>query len=291
MVEAELGGLPTEARFYPVNRYLDFYSASLRELERFWAGVAEELTWFKTWDRVLEWDYPFARWFVGGRINASYDAVDRHHKTWRKNKAAYIWEGEPGDRRVLTYADLYREVNHFSSVLKRLGVQKGDRAAIYMPMIPELPISILAASRIGATFTVVFSGFSASALADRINDSGAKLLITADGGYRRGKIIPLKEVADEAVKTCPMIEHVVLYRRTGLDVNVQEGRDHWWHDLMKIADSYVEPAEVDATHPLYILYTSGTTGRPKGVVHSTGGYLVYVYTTQKWVFDGGSVAA
>ncbi|MEM4417016.1 MAG: acetate--CoA ligase, partial [Nitrososphaerota archaeon] len=277
--------LDVSAKIYPVNRYLELYNRSLEDPERFWEEQARELDWFRSWDRVLEWNPPFAKWFVGGRLNACYNALDRHLKSWRKNKAALIWEGEPGERRVLTYHDLYREANRFADALLRLGVKTGDRVGIYMPLIPELPISMLAASRIGATFTVVFSGFSAGALADRLNDAEAKVLITADGGYRRGRIVNLKENADKALASCPTVEHVVVYRRTGHSVPFKEGRDIWWDDIVKDSRNYVEPVSVESNHPLYILYTSGTTGKPKGVVHSTGGYLVYVSATQKWVFD------
>ncbi len=278
------GPLPTESRIWP-KRYEEVYERSLRDLEGFWAEQAKRLDWFKTWDRVLEWDPPYARWFIGGRLNASYNALDRHVATWRKNKAAIIWEGEPGDEKVITYYKLYREVNRFASVLKDLGVRKGDRVAIYLPMIPELPVAMLACARIGAVHTVVFSGFSSTALADRINDSRAKVLVTADGGYRRGRVVPLKRIADEAVDRAPSMETVVVVRRTGSEVSMHEGRDYWWHDLMEGARDYVEPEPVESTHPLFILYTSGTTGKPKGIVHGTGGYLVGVESTMRWVFD------
>ncbi|MEM3032244.1 MAG: AMP-binding protein, partial [Nitrososphaerota archaeon] len=277
--------LDTTTRVYPINRYLELYRQSVAERERFWAEQAKLLDWYRTWDKVLEWDLPFAKWFVGGRINASYNALDRHIKTWRRTKAALIWEGEPGERRVLTYYDMYRETNKMADALLRLGVRTGDRVGIYMPLIPEMLVAMLAASRIGATFTVVFSGFSSGALADRLNDSEAKILVTVDGGYRRGRVIPLKENADMALNKTPSIERVIVYRRLGRGVPMKDGRDLWWDDLVKGASSYVEPVQVESNHPLYVLYTSGTTGKPKGVVHSTGGYLVYVAATQKWVFD------
>lgn len=277
--------LDTTTHVYPTNRYLQLYHDSLKDRERFWSEQARQLDWYRTWDKVLEWNPPFAKWFVGGMLNASYNALDRHLKTWRRNKAALIWEGEPGEQRVFTYYDMFRETNRFADALLRLGVKKGDRVGIYMPLVPELMAAVLAAARIGAIFSVVFSGFSAGALADRLNDSEAKVLVTADGGYRRGRVVPLKENADMAVSRCPSIEHVVVFRRVGSDVAMKEGRDIWWHDLVRDSRGYVEPVPVESTHPLYILYTSGTTGKPKGVVHSTGGYLVYVAATTKWVFD------
>ncbi|HSC29765.1 MAG TPA: acetate--CoA ligase, partial [Vicinamibacterales bacterium] len=231
---------------------------------------------------------PHARWFTGGKLNVSANCLDRHVKTARRNKAAYIWEGEPGDRRTLTYWDLYREVNRFANVLKKLGVKKGDRVAIYLPMIPELPISMLACTRIGAVHSVVFGGFSAESLRDRINDAQAVLLVTADGGYRRGSIVPLKQMADEALAGTPSIRNVVIVQRQAggaFPIHVREGRDHWYHRLMQDAATECEPEAMDAEDLLYILYTSGTTGKPKGIVHTTGGYLVGTYATAKWVFD------
>jgi len=256
-----------------------------QDREAYWAEWARQLHWYSPWQRVLDWQPPHAKWFVGGKTNICYNCVDRHIEAGRRNKAAIIWEGEPGDRRVLTYWDLYREVNQFANVLKGLGVQKGDRVAIYMPMIPELPIAMLACARIGAVHSVVFGGFSAEALRDRINDAGAKLLITADGGYRRGSIIPLKHDADYAIKDTPSIEKVVIYKRGDFPLRVKEGRDHWWHRLMQNGRAYCEPEPMDAEDMLFILYTSGTTGKPKGVVHTTAGYMVGVYATTRWVFD------
>jgi acetyl-CoA synthetase len=274
-----------EAKYWPRKRYFELYEKSLRNLEDFWAEEARELDWFRTWDKVLEWDLPFARWFVGGELNASYICVDRHIESGRKNKVALYWEGEPGDTRVLSYATLYREVNRCASVLKNLGVAKGDKVALYLPMIPELPIFMLACGRIGATYTAVFSGFTAQALADRINDLQAKVLVTADAGYRRGSPVPLKRTTDEAMDLSPSIEKAVVVNRAGLDVEMKPGRDFWYHHLLSDAADHVDPEPVEASHPLYVLYTSGTTGKPKGVVHSTGGYMVYTHSTFGWVFD------
>ena len=258
-----------------------------KNIEAFWAKIAGELHWFKKWDKVLEWNAPWAKWFVNGKINVSYNCLDRHVATAKKTKAAIIWEGEPGDERVLTYWDLYREVNKFANVLKKLGVKKGDRVTIYLPMIPELPIAMLACTRIGAPHSVVFGGFSAEALKDRINDSQANILITADGGYRRGQVIPLKRNVDEALQDTPSIKNVVVVKRVGDEArpHMKDGRDHWWSDLMEEAEQYYKPEEMDSEDILYLLYTSGTTGKPKGVVHTTGGYLAGVYITTKWVFD------
>ena len=265
--------------------YETLYKQAEDDPEGFWASMAKELDWFKPWDKVLEWNPPFAKWFVGGRTNIAHNCLDRHLTTARKNKAAIIWEGEPGDERILTYQALHREVCKFANVLKQIGVKTGDRVAIYMPMVPELPIAMLACARIGATHSVVFGGFSAEALRDRINDAQAKVVVTADGGYRRGGEIPLKQAVDDAVQQTPSIEHVIVYRRTGSQVHMEPGRDHWWHELMVNAAEECPAESLDAEHPLYILYTSGTTGRPKGIVHTTGGYMLGTYLTAKWVFD------
>jgi len=256
-----------------------------RDPEAFWAGIARELHWFTPWDRVLDWKPPFAEWFVGGTTNLCYNCVDRHVAGWRRNKAAIIWEGEPGDSRTLTYADLQREVTRFANVLVGLGVGSGDRVGLYLPMIPELAIAMLACARIGATHSVVFGGFSAEALRDRLNDAQAKVVVTADGGYRRGAVVPLKTNVDEALHHTPSVERVVVVSRTGQTVSMLEGRDLWWSDLMEAASDVGDCAPLDAEHPLFILYTSGTTGKPKGVVHTTGGYMVHTYITSKWVFD------
>ncbi len=259
-----------------------------RDLEGFWAKHAEaELHWFRKWDRVLEWNVPWAKWFVGGLINACYNCVDRHAQSWRRTKAAIVWEGEPGDWRVLTYQDLHREVQKFANVLKGLGVQKGDRVTIYLGMVPELPIAMLACARIGAPHSVVFGGFSSDALRDRIQDAQAKVLITQDGAWRRGNVVPLKQFADKALEECPSVEKVVVVRRVGEESGARlvTGRDFWWDELMAKADPVCPAEPLDAEHPLYILYTSGTTGKPKGVLHTTGGYLLGVHLTTKWVFD------
>jgi acetyl-CoA synthetase len=263
------------------------YERAASDPEAFWENFARELEWSQPWTQVLDWKPPHAKWFVGGKINASVNCVDRHLKTARRNKAAIIWEGEPGDRRTLTYYDLHREVCQFANVLKSLGVRRGDRVAIYLPLIPELAIAMLACARIGAVHSVVFGGFSAESLRDRINDAQARLLVTADGGYRRGSVVQLKQVADEALAETPSIEHAVVVRRgySDIAVTMHEGRDHWYHDVMAAAPYGCPPEEMDAEDMLYTLYTSGTTGKPKGIVHTTGGYLVGTYATTKWVFD------
>jgi acetyl-CoA synthetase len=264
------------------------YARAAGDPEAFWAGFAKELDWIQPWSKVLDWNPPDAKWFVGGRINVSANCLDRHARSWRRNKAAFIWEGEPGDRRTMTYFDLYRQVCQFANVLKKLGVKKGDRVALYMPLIPELAIAMLSCARIGAVHSVVFGGFSAESLRDRINDSACKVLVTADGGWRRGQVVPLKQMADEALEGTPSIEHVVIVQRlhgSPLPIHVKEGRDHWYHRLMQEASYDCPPEPMDAEDMLYILYTSGTTGKPKGIVHTTGGYLVGAYATTKWVFD------
>ena len=264
------------------------YARAAGDPEAFWASFAGELEWCSPWTKVLEWTPPHAKWFVGGTLNVSVNCVDRHARGPRRNKAAIVWEGEPGDRRTLTYFDLYRQVSQFANVLKSLGVKRGDRVAIYLPLIPELAIAMLACARIGAVHSVVFGGFSAESLRDRINDAQAALLITADGGWRRGQVVPLKQMADEALTGTPSIRNVVVVQRLEGDpapVHIQEGRDHWYHQLMQAAPYGCEPERMDAEDMLYILYTSGTTGKPKGIVHTTGGYLTQVYATTKWVFD------
>ena len=255
---------------------------------KFWEQMAEELVWKKKWTKALEWKAPDAKWFVGGKLNVTESCLDRHvlvNGTTRRNKAALIWEGEPGDRRVLTYYDLFRQVNKFANVLKKFGVGKGDVVAIYLPMIPELVVSVLACARIGAIHSVVFGGFSPESLRDRINDAQAKLLITADGGYRRGQIIPLKHDADVALMDCPSIENVIIVKRGEFLLRVKEGRDHWYHRHMQDADPWCQPEYMDAEDPLFILYTSGTTGKPKGIIHTCGGYMTGVHATTKMVFD------
>ena len=267
------------------------YQDAERDFEGFWARLASELEWNRPWSKVLDWtNPPHAKWFVGGQLNASVNCVDRHIRNARRNKAAIIWEGEPGDRRTLTYFDLYRQVSAFANVLKSLGIKKGDRVAIYMPLVPELAIAMLACARVGAAHSVVFGGFSAESLRDRINDAQCRLLVTADGGYRRGSVVPLKQVADEAVQGTPSIENVIVFRRMTQAAD-QLRRDamaipqHDWHDLMSRAPLECPPEPMDSEDLLYVLYTSGTTGKPKGIMHTTGGYLIGTYATAKWVFD------
>ncbi len=267
------------------------YRDGARNLERFWATHAKQLEWFKPWKRVLQWKAPHAKWFVGGKLNVSVNCLDRHVRTAHRNKVALLWEGEPGDRRTITYWELHREVNKFANVLKSLGVKRGDRVAVYLPMIPEAAVALLACARIGAPHSVVFGGFSADALRDRINDAQAKIVITADIGYRRGSTVPLKRSVDAAVADTPSVTHVIVVRRhTSRDVDealvhMRDGRDVWYHELMESAKPYCKPAVMDAESMLFILYTSGTTGKPKGIVHTTGGYLTQAVATTRWVFD------
>src|SRR5205823_4533841 len=261
------------------------YAWAETDPEGYWAAQARRLDWFKPWDKVLEWNEPFARWFVGGQLNAAFNCVDRHVQAGRGDRVAYYWEGEPGETRTLTYAGLLDEVSRCANALKSLGVKRGDRVAIYMPMIPELPVAMLACARIGAPHTVVFGGFSAEALAGRIDDAEAKVLITADGGYRRGSIVPLKSNADQAVESTSSIEKVLVVRRVGHGVPMQEGRDLWWHDVVPRQSPDCPPEHMDSEDMLYLLYTSGTTARPKGIVHTTGGYLTQVAGTHHDVFD------
>jgi acetyl-CoA synthetase len=275
----------SSAHIRSLDEYRRLYKEAEDDPQTFWGRIAGELHWFKPWDKVLQWNVPWAKWFEGGQINLSYNCLDRHVATWRKNKAAIIWEGEPGEVRTLTYQQLLIEVSKFANVLKSLGVKKGDRVAIYMGMAPELPIAMLACARIGAPHTVVFGGFSANALVDRITDSEAVAVITQDGSFRRGSEVKLKTAVDEALKSCPTVHSVVVYKRTGSQQEMQAGRDHWWHELMAKASDDCPAEPLDAEHPLYLLYTSGTTGKPKGILHTTGGYSVGTYISTKWVFD------
>ncbi|HEX7127436.1 MAG TPA: acetate--CoA ligase [Thermodesulfobacteriota bacterium] len=296
MAERAIDVLLEEARRFPPPDQLkksahvtseDIYEQARRDPEKFWAEAAKEIEWFTPFTKTLEWNPPWAKWYVGGKLNVSYNCLDRHVKTAKKNKAAIIWEGEPGDQRVLTYWDVYREVNKLANVLRSFGVKKGDRVAIYLGMIPEVVIAMHACNRIGAVHSVVFGGFSAEALRDRINDAKAKVLITADGGYRRGQVVRLKRNADEALQDTPSIERVIVVRRVGQEsgATMKEGRDFWWDDLMEDAPLYCEPEKVDSEDMLFILNTSGTTGKPKGIVHTTAGYLVGTALSNKWVFD------
>ena len=274
-----------KAHIKSLEEYEALYAKSIEDPEAFWAGAADELHWFKRWDKVLDWNLPWAKWFVGGKMNLSYNCVDRHALGARAEKTAIIWEGEPGELRTMTYAELHVEVQKFANALKGLRIKKGDRVAVYMGMTPELAIALLACARIGAVHSVIFGGFAATAIADRVNDSTCVAILTQDGSYRRGGEIKLKQTVDEAMKACPTVKNVVVLKRTGSPVTMVEGRDHWWHDLMSQASAECAAEEQDSEDPLYILYTSGTTGKPKGLVHTTGGYAVQTYLTSKYVFD------
>ena len=280
-------GFAARANVQPGQPYETLIAKASSDPEAFWAELAEsELHWFRKWDRVLDdSNAPFYKWFTGATTNMSYNCLDRHCQTWRKNRAAIIWEGEPGDQRTLTYQELLSAVERFAGVLKAQGFRAGDRAILYMPMVPELPVAMLACARLGITHSVVFAGFSAEALKTRILDLDAGLVVTADGGWRRGSIVPLKQAVDDALDDCPGVRSVIVYRRTGNEVEMTPGRDAWWHDLDTGAPVACPAEELDAEHPLYVLYTSGTTGKPKGIVHSTGGYQLQVSTAMRWVFD------
>ncbi len=281
--------LSKEAEIKSIAEYKEIYKRSIEDPEKFWAEMAEQLDWFKKWNKVLVKDFKEAehQWFVDGKLNVSYNCLDRHVKTWRKNKAAIIWEGDIGDSRVLTYQQLHRDVCRFANVLKQSGIGKGDLVTIYLPMVPELPIAMLACARIGAIHNVVFGGFSADALRDRTQAGGAKMLICSDGYYRGGKVIRSKDNADEALESCPAVKSVVVVKRADIEVAMKEKRDHWWHEVMASADiqSCCDAEVMDAEDPLFILYTSGSTGKPKGVMHTQAGYLLYAMQTLKWVFD------
>jgi acetyl-CoA synthetase len=274
-----------QAHIKNLAEYEKLWQCGKDDPEGFWGQQAESMHWFRRWDKVLVWNEPHAQWFVGGKINASYNCVDRHLNGPRKNKAAIIWEGEPGDSRVLRYQDLHREVCKFANVLKGQGIKPVDRVTLYMPMIPELAIAMLACARIGATHSVIFGGFSADAVADRNNDAKARLVVTADGGWRRGKVVPLKQNVDAALARSPSVEKCIVFNRCNQQVDMKAGRDLWWHDLMAPASADCPAEPLDSEHPLYILYTSGSTGKPKGVLHTTAGYLLGTALTHQWVFD------
>jgi acetyl-CoA synthetase len=279
---------PSNAQIFSGDKRKQEWEQSLKDPQAYWAEKAKAIDWFKPWDTVLDSSNPpFFKWFAGGELNICYNALDRHVKSHRKNKLAYIWEGEMGEVKTYTYYQLYREVNKIAKVFKDFGIKKGDRIAVFLPVIPELPMTLLATARIGGVHAVVFSGFSAEALADRVNDSGAKILVTADGSFRRGKPISIKDTADRALPNMPGIEKVIVVKRTGQPVQMTEGRDYWWEDLTAQAgaNAYVEPERMQSSDPLFILYTSGTTGKPKGVQHGTGGYAVWTYWTLKWAFN------
>ncbi len=274
-----------KARIGSMAEYKKLHAESISKPDKFWAREGGELQWQKKWSKVLDWKLPYAKWFVGGKINASENCLDRHLETPRANKAAIIWEGEPGEKRVLTYHQLHREVCKFANVLKRNGVKKGDRVLIYMPLIPEASIAMLSCARIGAVHSVVFGGFSAESIKDRLADCGAKVVVTADGGYRRGQFVTLKQNVDHALRDSDAVRRVIVFRRAHSEIHIEEGRDVWWHREMEYVTADCPPEPLDSEHPLFILYTSGSTGKPKGILHTTGGYLVGTYTTTKYVFD------
>ena len=274
-----------QARIGSMEQYRRMYRESINRPDKFWAREADELVWHKRWKKLLDWKAPFAKWFVSGQLNLSENCLDRHLPTRRRNKAAILWEGEPGDKRTLTYQQLHHEVCRFANVLKRNQIGKGDRVIIYLPNIPEAAIAMLACARVGAVHSVVFGGFSADAIRDRIADSGAIALITADGGYRRGEIVPLKKNVDDALRGGTSVRSVIVFQRARNEIHMQEGRDVWWHRELEHVNANCPPVPLDSEHPLYILYTSGSTGKPKGILHTTGGYLVGIYTTTKYVFD------
>ncbi len=281
--------LSKQAYIKSMAQYKKIYQKSIDDPEAFWGEMAEQLEWYKKWDKVLVENFAEAKheWFVGGKLNVAYNCLDRHLKTSRKNKAAIIWEGDIGDSRTMTYQQLSNEVNKFANVLRKLGVKKGDRVSVYLPMIPELPVVMLACARIGAIHMVVFGGFSAEALRDRIIDCESTVLICSDGYYRGGKVVKSKDNADEALKNCPNVKNVVVVKRANADVKLEPGRDQWYHELMASPDISLtcEPEKMDSEDPLFILYTSGSTGKPKGVLHTQAGYLLYTYQTFKWIFD------
>ncbi len=289
MQESRLFPPPEEfvarARIPSIEAYEALWQKAADNLEDFWGELAGELHWFKPYRQVLQWNEPFAQWFVGGQTNVSHNCLDLHLATPRINKAALIWEGEPGDTRVLTYQTLHHEVCKFANVLRSLGIKPGDVVSIYMPMVPELPIAMLACARVGAIHSVIFGGFSSEAIADRNNDAKARLIITADGGWRRGSQLPLKANVDAALEKSPTVEHCIVLRRLGTDVAMRPGRDHWWHDLMHGVSGHATAEPLDSEHPLFILYTSGSTGKPKGIKHTTAGYNLFVKKTTEWVFD------
>lgn len=283
---SQITSLPFNERYVPsVAKYKALLEESINDIAAFWDKEAKGIPWYEGWEKALDWNVPFARWFVGGKLNVSNVCVDWQIQNGKGNKVAYYWEGEDYVMRTITYRDLYREVNRLAHALREMGLRKGDRIALYLPMIPELPVAMLAAARLGIIFTVIFSGFSAKALSDRANDAKARIVITADGSLRRGKVVPLKSIVDEAMKSCPNVEKVIVFKRLDGNVNMTQGRDVWWHEILPKNEVGVEPERIESNEILYLLYTSGTTGKPKAVAHSNGGYTVYVHSTQKWVFD------